>query len=311
MPDEMADQVQEYREKLLDAVVETDEELMARYLDGEELPTEDVAEALKDAVTRDELYPVACGVASKNLGTTAMLDLLVEGVPSPSKKGTTIDFGDAKQAMFVFKTIADPFAGRISCFRVLAGPITGDTTLVDPRTHAKERLGQILLLNGKESEQIDSLIVGDLGAVAKLKYVVTGDVLVDHEVPVEPPHIDFPEPVMSFAITPKAKGDEEKMAQGLRRLSEEDPTLSLRRDPQTGEQLLSGLTQMQVEVAVDRLHSRFNVDVELHQPRVPYKETIRKEARARHRYKKQTGGRGQFGDCEIVIEPINGDGEGA
>ena len=305
IPDSMAEQVQEYREKLLDAVVETNEELMARYLDGEELPAEDVAHALKDAVTRDELYPVGCAVASKNLGTHAILDLLVEGVPSPAKKGTTIEFGDAKQAVFIFKTIADPFAGRISCFRVLAGPITGDTTLVDPRTHAKERLGQILLLNGKDNTPMDAVCVGDLGAVAKLKDVVTGDVLVDHEVPVEPPHIDFPEPVMSFAITPKAKGDEEKMATGLRRLSEEDPTLSLRRDPQTGEQLLSGLTQMQVEVAVDRLRSRFHVDVELHPPRVPYKETIRTEARARHRYKKQTGGRGQFGDCAILIEPLD------
>ena len=305
IPDDMQAQVQEYREKLLDAVVETNEDLMARYLEGEELPAEDVAHALKDAVTRDELYPVGCAVASKNLGTHAILDLLVEGVPSPAKKGTTIEFGDAKQAVFVFKTIADPFAGRISCFRVLAGPVTGDTTLVDPRTHAKERLGQILLLNGKDSEQVDALCVGDLGAVAKLKDVVTGDVLVDHEVPVEPPHIDFPEPVMSFAITPKAKGDEEKMGTGLRRLSEEDPTLHMHRDPQTGEQLLSGLTQMQVEVAVDRLRSRFHVDVELHPPRVPYKETIRKEARARHRYKKQTGGRGQFGDCSILIEPLD------
>src|SRR5579864_9313382 len=128
IPDELAAQVQEYREKLLDAVVETNEDLMARYLEGEELPAEDVAHALKDAVTRDELYPVACGVATKNLGTTALLDLLVEGVPSPAKKGTTIEFGDAKQAVFVYKTIADPFAGRISCFRVLAGPVTGDTT---------------------------------------------------------------------------------------------------------------------------------------------------------------------------------------
>jgi elongation factor G len=307
IPDEMAGLVQEYREKLLDAVVETDEDLMARYLDGEELEPEKVAAALKDAVTRDELYPVGCGVATKNLGTTALLDLLVEGVPSPARKGTTIEFGDAKEAVFVFKTIADPFAGRISCFRVLAGPVHGDTTLVDPRTHAKERLGQVLVLQGKDSEAVDELCIGDLGAVAKLKDVVTGDVLVDHEVPVEPPHIDFPEPVMSFAITPKAKGDEEKMATGLRRLSEEDPTLHMRRDEQTGEQLLSGLSQMQVEVAVDRLASRFHVEVELHQPRVPYKETIRKEARARHRYKKQTGGRGQFGDCEIVIEPIGGD----
>jgi elongation factor G len=304
IPDSMSDLVQEHREKLLDAVVETDEELMGRYLEGEELDAGAVAEALKQAVTRDELYPVACGVATKNLGTTALLDLLVEGVPSPARKGTTIEFGDAKQAVFVFKTIADPFTGRISCFRVLAGPVSGDTTLVDPRTHAKERLGQVLLLQGKDSEAVEALGVGDLGAVAKLKDVVTGDVLVDHEVAVEPPHIDFPEPVMSFAVTPQAKGDEEKMATGLRRLSEEDPTLVMRRDPQTGEQLLSGLSQMQVEVAVDRLKTRFHVDVELHPPRVPYKETIRKEARARHRYKKQTGGRGQFGDCAIVLEPL-------
>jgi elongation factor G len=310
IPDSMAEQVQEYREKLLDAVVETNDDLMARYLDGEELPPEAVASALKDAVTRDELYPVACGVATKNLGSTALLDLLVEGVPSPERKGTAIEFGDAKQAVFVYKTIADPFTGRVSCFRVLAGPVTGDTTLVDPRTHAKERLGQILVLNGKENAPVESLCAGDLGAVAKLKDVVTGDVLVDHEVPVEPPRIEFPEPVMSFAIAPKAKGDEEKMATGLRRLSEEDPTLVLRRDPQTGEQLLSGLTQMQVEVAIERLRNRFHVDVELHPPRVPYKETIRREARARSRYKKQTGGRGQFGDCEIVIEPLQNGDEG-
>ncbi len=306
IPDSMADQVAEYREKLLDAVVETNEDLMARYLEGEELPAEDVAHALKDAVTRDELYPVACGVATKNLGTTALLDLLVEGVPSPAKKGTTIEFGDAKQAVFVFKTIADPFAGRISCFRVLAGPVTHDTTLVDPRTHAKERVGQILVLQGKDHDQVDALCVGDLGAVAKLKDVVTGDVLVDHEVPVEPPHIDFPEPVMSFAVAPKAKGDEEKMVTGLRRLCEEDPTLRLRRDEQTGEQLLSGMSQMHVEVAVEKLRSRFNVDVELQPPRVPYLETIRRDARAHGRYKKQTGGRGQYGDCHIVIEPIEG-----
>src|ERR1051325_5364717 len=220
IPDELSDQVQEYREKLLDAVVETNEDLMARYLDGEELPASDVAAALKEAVTRDELYPVACGVATKNLGTTSLLALLVEGVPSPEKKGTTIEFGDAKQAVFVFKTIADPFAGRISCFRVLAGPVSGETTLVDPRTHAKERLGQILVLQGKDNEHADALAVGDIGAVAKLKDVVTGDVLGAPGGPFEPPPIAFPEPVMSFAVSPKAKGDEEKMATGLRRLSE-------------------------------------------------------------------------------------------
>ena len=306
IPAEMQDQVNEYREKLLDAVVETDEGLMERYLDGQELSVEEVAHALKEAVTRGEVFPVACGVASKNLGTTALLDLLVEGVPSPAKKGEPMEIPNTKTAAFVFKTIADPFAGRINVFRVLHGTVGGEANLVNPRTHGKERIGQVLVLQGKEHTPASELSTGDIGAVAKLKDVATGDVLLDHEEPIELPKIDFPEPVMSFAITPKAKGDEEKMAAGLRRLAEEDPTIQLRRDQQTGEQLLSGLSQMHVEVAIARLKSRFNVDVELHQPRVPYLETIRSEAKAQGRYKKQTGGRGQFGDCSIVLEPLEG-----
>ncbi len=306
IPAELMSQVEEYREKLLDAVVETDEGLMERYLDGQELSTEEVAHALKDAVTRGEVFPVACGVASRNLGTTAVLDLLVEGVPSPAKKGEPIEIPNTKTAAFVFKTIADPFAGRINVFRVLHGTLSSDANLVNPRTHGKERIGSVLSLQGKEHTPLSELSTGDIGAVAKLKDVATGDLLLDHEEPVELPEIGFPEPVMSFAVTPKAKGDEEKVATSLRRLSEEDPTLQLRRDPQTGEQLLSGLSQMHVEVAVGRLKSRFNVEVELHQPRVPYLETIRRESRAQGRYKKQTGGRGQFGDCHIVLEPLDG-----
>ena len=305
IPAELADQVAEYREKLLDAVVETDEALMERYLDGQELGVEEVAHALKDAVTRGEVFPVACGVATKNLGTTALLDLLVEGVPSPAKKGSPVEVGDGTAA-FVFKTIADPFAGRITVFRVFGGQVKGDSTLVDARTHAKERVGALMSLQGKEHTAADVLGAGDIGAVAKLKEVQTGDVLLDSERQVDIPEIAFPDPVMSFAVTPKAKGDEEKMAAGLRRLAEEDPTIQMRRDQQTGEQLLSGLSQMHVEVAVERLRGRFNVDVELHPPRVPYLETIRSEARAHARYKKQTGGRGQFGDCHIVVEPMEG-----
>jgi elongation factor G len=164
----------------------------------------------------------------------------------------------------------------------------------------------VLLLQGKEHAPTDGLAAGDIGAVAKLKDVMTGDLLLEKDDGSEAPQLEFPQPVMSFAITPKAKGDEEKMATALRRLAEEDPTLVLRRDDQTGEQLLAGLSQMHVEVAVDRLHRRFGVDVDLHQPRVPYLETIRKESRAQGRYKKQTGGRGQFGDCHIVLEPLPG-----
>jgi elongation factor G len=306
IPAEMQEQAAEYREKLLDAVVETDESLMERYLEGQELDASEVASALKTAVTRGEVFPVACGVATKNLGTHALLDLLVEGIPSPAKKATPIDVDGAGAAAYVFKTIADPFAGRINVFRVLKGNVKGDSTLANPRTHSKERLGHLLVMQGKDHAQVDEVGEGDIAAVAKLKDTQTGDLLLDQERELEVPDLGLPEPVMSFAITPKAKGDEEKMAASLRRLHEEDPTLTMRRDEQTGEQLLSGLSQMHVEVAIDRLKRRFGVDVELHPPRVPYLETIRKSARAQGKYKKQTGGRGQFGDAHIVLEPLDG-----
>jgi elongation factor G len=305
IPASMADVVEEYRTKLLDAVVETDEALMERYLGGEEIAPADIAAALKNAVTRDEIYPVACGVATKNLGSHALLDLLVEGVPSPAKKGSPIET-DANVAAFVFKTVADPFAGRISVFRVYAGEVKPDTTLVNHRDHSKERIGSLMVMQGKDHERTDGFGPGDLGAVAKLKDVQTGDVLVDAEHDLEPPALGFPEPVMNFAVTAKTKGDEDKVAQALRRLGEEDPTLRLRRDAQTGEELLSGMSQIHVEVAVERARRRFGVEMELHQPRVPYVETIKSSARAQGRYKKQTGGRGQFGDCHVVIEPIDG-----
>ncbi len=310
IPDAMAGLAAEYREKLLDAVVETDEGLMERYLEGEELDAVEVAAALKTAVTNGDVFPVACGVATKNLGPHALLDLLVEGVPSPAKKGSPIDADGASTAVFVFKTVADPFAGRINLFRVLKGTVTADSTLVNLRAKAKERLGSLLELQGKEHKAAGEFVEGDLGAVAKLKEAQTGDLLADREVEIEVPDFGFPEPVMSFAITPKSKGDEEKVATAIRRLAEEDPTLHLRRDQQTGEEILSGMSQMHVEVALERAKRRFGVDIELHPPRVPYRETIRKEARAHGRYKKQTGGRGQFGDCHIVVSPLqNGDYE--
>jgi len=306
IPDEIAAQAASYREQLVDAVVETDEALMERYLEEGEVSGEELAAALKNAVSNDDLFPVLCGSATKNLGTTGLLDLLVEGVPSPAKKPLDLGIEANGAAAFVWKTVADPFAGRINVFRVLSGSVGSDSNLVNPRTKGKERFGQVLLLQGKEHAPADALQAGDIGAVAKLKDVMTGDLLLEKDDPSEAPALDFPQPVMSFAITPKAKGDEEKMATALRRLAEEDPTLVMRRDDQTGEQLLAGLSQMHVEVAVDRLHRRFSVDVDLHQPRVPYLETIRKESRAQGRYKKQTGGRGQFGDCHIVLEPLAG-----
>jgi elongation factor G len=309
IPAEIADSVAEQREKLLDAIAETDEALMERYLEGEEIGGDELTSALERAVLRAEVFPVACAVATKNLGSSALLDLLVEGMPSPSEKGVPAGLEEVGSGIFVFKTIADPFAGRINVFRVIGATAKSDSTLTNPRTRGKERLGQILLMQGKEHMPVEAAGEGDIAAVAKLKDTQTGDALLDSDRQVELPAIGFPEPVMSFAITPKAKGDEEKMAAALRRLAEEDPTLLLRRDPQTGEQLLSGMSQMHVEVAVERLKRRFGVEVELRQPRVPYLETIRKEARGHGRYKKQTGGRGQFGDCHIEIEPIGADSE--
>ncbi|MEX0816882.1 MAG: elongation factor G, partial [Gaiellales bacterium] len=306
IPGEVADQATEYREKLVDAIVETDEALMERYLEEGEVSGDELAVALKDAVVRGEVFPVACGVATKNLGTTAVLDLLVEAVPSPAKKPLDLGIESDGTAAFVFKTIADPFAGRINVFRILAGDLASDSNLVNVRSHGKERVGQLLVLQGKDHTQTEKFVAGDIGAVSKLKETMTGDLLLASDKPVDVPSLQFPQPVMSFAVTPKTKGEEEKAATALRRLAEEDPTLVLRRDEQTGEQLLAGMSQMHVEVAIDRIHRRFGVDIELHQPRVPYLETIRKESRAQGRYKKQTGGRGQFGDCHIVLEPIPG-----
>jgi len=306
IPNELAAQAAEYREELVDAVVETDEKVMERYLEGEEITGDELAGALKNAVARGELFPVACGAATKNLGAAALLDLLVEGVPSPAKKPLEIAQSNGGTSAFVFKTLADPFAGRITLFRVLSGQLKGDSTLLNARTRSKERVGQLLELQGKDHTSTEAFEAGDIGAVAKLKETATGDLLLSEDQPVELPSLDLPQPGMSFAITPKAKGDEEKMGQALRRLAEEDQTLVLRRDEQTGEQLLAGMSQMHVEVAVERMKRRFGVDVELQPPRVPYLETIRKESRAQGRYKKQTGGRGQFGDCHIVLEPLEG-----
>jgi len=307
IPAETADHVAAQREKLLDAIAETDEALMERYLEGEEIGGEELSHALEQAILRGEVFPVACSVATKNLGSTALLDLVSECMPSPEEKGAPSGLDGVGAGSFVFKTIADPFAGRINVFRVVGGSVKSDSTLTNPRTRGKERVGQLLIMQGKEHTSSSEVGAGDIAAVAKLKDTQTGDALLDADRQVELPSIGFPEPVMSFAITPKAKGDEEKMASALRRLAEEDPTLLLRRDQQTGEQLLSGMSQMHVEVAVERLKRRFGVEVELHQPRVPYLETIRKEARGHGRYKKQTGGRGQFGDCHIEIEPIGAD----
>ena len=315
IPDDLLAQAEEYREKLMDEVAENSDALMERYLEGEEISHEEIVTALEDGTDQGHIFPVTCGVATAHLGADRLLDALVDDLPSPVQHGglelpdmTLEPTEDGDTYAYVFKTRADPFAGRINLFRVYQGTVRADSHLLNTRAHAKERMGQLLVPQGKEVTHIDAFGPGDIGAVAKLKETRAGDWLADRDEPISMPSIALPAPVMAFAIEAKAKGDEDKVFSSLRRLQEEDPTIDLHRDPQTGEQIVAGLSQIHVEVVVDRLKSRFGAEVTLKPPRVPYQETIRGSAKAHGRHKKQSGGRGQFGDCRIEVEPL-ADGE--
>ncbi|HEX8122123.1 MAG TPA: elongation factor G [Solirubrobacteraceae bacterium] len=299
IPDELRPQAEEYREKLMDEVAEVSEALMERYLEGEEISHDEIVTALKDGTNHGDIFPVTCGVATRNLGVNRLLDAIVEDLPSPVKHGAmelpevTLE-PDPSKPMFayVFKTKADAFAGRINLFRVYQGVMHSDCHVLNTRVHGKERIGH---LDG------DEIGPGDMGAIGKLKETRAGDWLADRDEPITMPSIKMPAPVMAFSMT--AKGDEDKVYTALRRLQEEDPTLDVHRDGQTGDMILAGLSQMHVEVVVGRLKERFSCEVDLKPPRVPYQEAIKKPARGHGRHKKQTGGRGQFGDCHIEIEP--------
>jgi elongation factor G len=311
IPDELSDLAQEYREKLMDEVAEVSEVLMERYLEGEEITHDEIVTALKDGTNHGGIFPVVCGVATKNLATNRLLDAIVDDLPSTVKHGalelpevTLEPDPDAELFAYVFKTKADPFAGRINFFRVYQGTMRPDGQVLNTRAHAKERIGTLLVPQGKDNGHADAFGPGDIGAVAKLKETRAGDWLAARDEPIAMPQIKLPQPVMAFAIESKAKGDEDKVFTSLRRLQEEDPTIDLHRDQQTGDQIVAGLSQVHVEVIVDRLKERFGAEVTLKPPRVPYQETIRKPAAAHGRHKKQTGGRGQFGDCHIEIEPL-------
>src|SRR4051812_31879146 len=310
IPDDLQAQAEEYREKLMDEVAEVHEDLMERYLEGEEIDHDEIVQALKDGTNHGDIFPVTCGVATKNLATNRLLDALVEDLPSPVKHGglevaghTLEASDDAELFAYVFKTRADPYAGRINLFRVYSGTMKADSHLLNTRTHGKERIGQLIEFRGKETPHVPEFGPGDIGAVAKLKETRAGDGLAPRDEPVSMPSLQLPAPVMAFSFEPKSTGDDEKAFTALRRLQEEDPTIDLHRDEQTGEQILAGLSQMHVEVIVDRLRSRFGVEVDLKPPRVPYQETLRKEAKAHGRHKKQSGGRGPVGGRPNIVEP--------
>ena len=315
IPDDMADAVAAAREALVDRVAEADDALLEKYLEGSELTDQEVSDALKAAIAAGSVSPAIPVSATKNIGPDRLLQLLL-ATPSPAVRGTrkgykvpggeevdlACDFA-APTAMFVFKTIYDQFSGRVNLVRIFSGKIATDTQVLNDGTGEKERTGNILLMQGKETKTIEEAGAGDIVALAKLKETGTGDTLSDPARPVRFPRYELPPAAISFALSPKNRGEEEKVSNGLRRLREEDPAMGLQFDPQTKEMLISGTSQVHVEVILDKLKRRFGVEVVLHPPQVPYRETIRKKATAQGRHKKQTGGRGQFGDCWIEVEP--------
>ena len=299
------------RDALIEMVAEADDSLMEKFFEAGTLTQEELVAGLKRGVTAGRIFPVLCASASANIGMQPLLDAILSYVTSPAERPMRGE-GDARivpadsgpAAAFVWKTVADPFAGHITLFRVLTGTLKADTTLHNVTRDTPERLGHLLLLQGKNQSNLPEIRAGDLGAVAKLKETLTNDVLADKAFATKIPPTKFPEPVISYAIEPKSRGDEEKISTALHRLQEEDPTISYNRDPQTKELLLAGQGQSHIEVTVAKLKRRFGVEVNLKLPRIPYRETITAATEAHGRHKKQTGGHGQFGDCKVKFEPL-------
>ena len=315
VPGDLTAAAQTAREALIEMVAEADDALMEKFFDAGTLTQEELVGGLKRAVAAARVFPVVLASATANIGMAPVLDAIVTYVPSPierplrarSADGDTVEITTSESgptAAFVWKTVADQFAGRVTLFRVISGTVKSDTTLHNLTKDAPERLGHLLVVQGKSQTNVGEIRAGDIGAVAKLKETQTSDVLADRGAAMTIPPIKFPEAVISYAIEPKSRGDEEKISTALHRLQEEDPTINYTRDAQTKELLLAGQGQSHIEVTVAKLKRRFGVEVTLKLPRIPYRETIKATVEAHGRHKKQTGGHGQFGDCKVKFEPL-------
>jgi len=315
VPTALAERAAKAREELIEMVAEADEQLMETFFAEGTLTQEQLVQGLRTATQAGKIFPLVCTSGLHAIGIQPLLDAIVTYVPSPAEREfpaltaagepTGIKATDtAPYTAFVWKTIADPFAGRITMFRVITGTLKADSTIHNKTRDSQERLGHVALLQGKTQTNVPEIKAGDLGAVAKLKDTLTNDTLGEKASPVTFPAIVFPEPVLSYAIEPKTRGDEDKISTSMHRLEEEDPSIKYSRDPQTKELLLSGQGQLHIEVTVAKLKRRFGVDVNLKPPRIPYRETIKGSTEAHGRHKKQTGGHGQFGDCKIKVEPL-------
>ena len=315
VPADMADKATAARDALIEMVAEADDSLMEKFFEAGTLTQEEFLSGLHKAVATAKIFPALCTSGLANIGIQPLLDAVLAYVPAPAERAvkaldkagaeTAVTISDAgPTAVFVWKTIADPFAGRINLFRVVRGSVKSDSNIVNLSKDSGERLGHLLLLQGKTPTEVPEIKAGDIGAIAKLKDTQTNHTLGDKDTAIRFQAITFPEPVLSYAIEPKTRGDEEKISTSMQRLLEEDPTIRYSRDPQTHELLLSGQGQLHIEVTVAKLKRRFGVEVNLKPPRIPYKETISASTEAHGRHKKQTGGHGQFGDCTIKMEPL-------
>jgi len=317
IPSDMQDMVSEEREALVENVVESDDELLERYLEGESLSDDEIMVALKKGILSRSFVPVLCGSVTKNIGVNLLQDFIIHCMPSPLDRGPWIAADatgdgeiecrpdpDAPFSGFVFKTVADPFAGRLSIFRIVSGTLGGDGNFFNVNKDTSERYNQLLRLAGKEQKQITKAGPGAIVAMAKLKETTTGDTICNSSQKVKFKCADPLPPLISFAVKAKSKGDEDKVFISLSKLLEEDMSLQLTRNPETKQILLSGLGQVHIEVTTEKLKRKFNVEVQLDTPKVPYKETITKRVRVQGKHKKQTGGHGQYGDCWIQIEPL-------
>lgn len=316
IPGDLQDEAQSRREVLIEDLAEVDDALMERYLEGEQLGADELAVALKQGILNRVFMPVLVCSGLMNKGIQPILDILADACPSPAEMPPVVGHtsGGEEQtrkpspdepfSAYVFKTLADPYAGRLSLFRIYSGKLAADSNFFNANRGAKERFGQLLAIQGKHQKQLESAQAGDIVAVAKLKETLSGDTICDEKAPIKIPPAELPQAVISFAIEPKAKGDEEKIMQSLQRLGEEDPTLAVNRDPQTNEFLISGMGQVHIEVIVEKLKRKFGVDVNLKTPKVPYKETIKGKSKVEGKLKKQTGGRGQFAVAWLELEPL-------
>jgi elongation factor G len=317
VPAELKKEAEAQRQRLIEAAAEAEDELITKYLDGQELTDDEIRRGLQARIRAGKLLPVFCGSATANIGIPSLLNALIGYLPSPADgheaKGKNPATNEEESlaanpagplAAFVFKTMADPYVGKLTYLRVYSGTMVSDSRVFNPRSGQEERVGQLYLLRGKEQIPVEKIKAGGLGAVAKLAATVTGDTLCDKGRPLVLPGIVFPHPVYSAAINPKTKTDLDKMGPALARLVEEDPTLEVHRDPDTGESILSGMGESHIDIATRRLRDKFGVEITTDVPKIPYKETITKTIEAHGRHKKQTGGRGQFGDVYVRFEPL-------